>query len=206
MNMKLVGIIVAVAVVGGGIYAFTGSNGTSVDENSSEKELQTFGALVARGESVECTFEHDDGINMSNGVAYMTDGAERIRGDFTVIHNGETMEGHMIRKDGYNYVWGSFYPQGVKMRVTEENRNEFVSGNDDGEATIDENTEFECTSWRVDDSKFDLPAGIEFIDVMAQMQQNMEASMETQGLDCSVCDQAPEGAARTQCLQALGCS
>ncbi len=209
MNAKIIAIIAGIVVVGGGIYVVTTQSpqaGPTVTEQSSTQTIDSFAELVQRGQPVTCTFTHDDGTNRTDGTVYMTDGAERIRGDFTLQQTGvEPMEGQMIRKDGYNYVWGSFYEQGIKMAVTESNQ-EQLFGDDQKNAAVDEDTEFTCTTWRVDNSMFDLPTDVEFVDTAAYMDTQMEAMREVQGVDCSVCDQAPAGTPRTQCLQALGCS
>lgn len=206
MSAKAIGIILGVLVVGGGIYIATSNDGEKVvTEESSDKTISTFGELVARGEAVTCTFEHNDGTNVTEGTVYIADRAEKIRGDFTLRQgDGEPMEGHIIRDESYNYVWGSFYEQGIKTKVTEENQEQLFE-DAENDATIDENTEFTCNTWNVDESKFEIPTDVEFVDFSAQMEAHMEAVGEMQGINCSACDQVPAGAPREQCLQSLGC-
>ena len=48
------------------------------------------------------------------------------------------------------------------------------------------------------------PADIEFMD-FSQMMNEATETFENSEVDCSVCDQIPDGDAKTQCLSALGC-
>ena len=200
MNKLLIGLVVA-GVIGGGAYvALQGGGGESMTSEQSAAR-GTFAQLMLSGQSLECTFEHDDGTNKSSGTMYMADGGERLRGDFTIEQNtAGPMEAHLVRDGGYNYIWGSFYQQGIKTAVTLENKDKLFEEKD-GENMIDENTSFECRPWSVNASVFALPSDVEFLDIAAQM----EVMLQSQGVSCSMCDQAPAGAARDQCLMALGC-
>lgn len=212
MNNILIGLV-AVVVIGGGAYVALQKMGSGEEKASENMALEqsageqaatrgTFAQLMLSGQPLECTFEHDDGTNKSSGTVYMANGGERLRGDFTIEQSGAgPMEAHMVRDGGYNYIWGSFYPQGVKAAVTLENKDKLFEEKD-GTSTIDEDTSFECRPWSVNASAFALPSDVEFLDIAAQM----ETMMKTQGVSCSMCDQAPAGAAREQCLMALGCN
>jgi len=87
---------------------------------------------------------------------------------------------------------------------------------------MDEERELDCKPWKAVSSQFVPPAGVEFMDAtesMVQMRVLQEGMMR--GMPggapptgaapgnpkdmCSACDQAPAGAARQQCRQALGC-
>lgn len=174
MNKNLIiGIVAVLAVAGVGAYVamnpglISNYGGTAaVIENSQENEStsagSTFAELIARGQSVQCTFTYDDGQgNVSAGTVYMAAGGAKIRGDFTVTSPVAT-EAHLVRAGGYNYLWGPQMPQGIKTKVT--NENELTAGESSG---FDPNTKFSCKSWTMDDSAFSLPATIKFIDLDA---------------------------------------
>ena len=217
MNNTIIALAVgAVVIAGGGYYMYTnsgsGTEGPGVEQGEVNQAASgTFASLIARGQNLECTFEHNDGTNVSSGTVYLANGAKRIRGDFTIQQSGAgSMEAHMVRDDGYNYIWGSFYPQGMKSKVTAEEEGKLFSTKDGG--SIDEDTTFDCKPWKVDEHMFSRPTNIEFIELNVQMGQmdsgktiNDLEAIKKQQCNTQVCDQAPEGIPRQQCLQALGC-
>lgn len=113
----------------------------------------------------------------------------------------------MIRDDGYNYVWGSFYEQGVKMKVTPEERKQLFP--EDDVSAAPENTQYNCESWSVDEDKFALPNDVEFVDMQAQMEQSMQmqggGSGDMKAQQCAACEQL-SGSQKQQCLQSFSCN
>lgn len=187
MKTKLVAIIVGAAVVvGGGYFVYTkftlqnvsGTAGNStaqtgnVNSNantntSGTSSSGTFASLIARGENLMCTFEYNDGANITAGTVYMADKAKHIRGDFDIKKSpAGPMKITLVRTDGYNHIWGSAFPQGFKTKVTAEEENRLFSAQNGG---VSENTVFNCSAWTVDASKFTLPSGTTFIDASVQM-------------------------------------
>lgn len=166
----IIGIAAAVVVVGAGMYFFMSYNPSgqvaTVSEHEGGEEASvgsTFADIIAGGQPVECTFTYDDGAgNASSGTVYVAS-QDRFRGDFSVTAPVE-MEMHVVRIGGFNYMWGTSLPQGMKVAVTEENQDQIF---DSATATIDPNTEYKCMSWQADESMFELPAGVQFIDVNA---------------------------------------
>lgn len=208
-----------VAAVGGGVYVYTSSN-TEVSEEAMEasgsvneeaRSSRDFAAIMTAGENVECTVTHEDNGNRTEGTIYIADQGERIRGHFIITGTMNT-EMHLIRNDGTNYLWGSAFPQGIKVAVTAENQDTLFEG--DASATIPDNVSFTCNSWRVDDSRFIVPNDVTFLDMQAQMDAIMqgmsgggsagfEGGADMKAMQCGTCDQA--GSARAQCRAALGC-
>lgn len=220
MNNTIVAMVIGVVVVaGGGYLAYTNfvnpdSGGSAPAEENQMMEAGTsgtFASLIARGQNLECTFEHNDGTNISSGTVYLANSAKQIRGDFTIQQRGAgPMEAHMIRDGGFNYLWGSLFPQGIKSSVTAEEHGKLFSTKEGG--GIDENTTFSCKPWNVNGSVFSRPGNIEFRELTVpagQMDSGMTIddleTVKKQQCDTRACDQAPEGIPRQQCLQALGC-
>ena len=213
MNNSLIALLIGAVVVVGGGYWYISQPGDEammegehmMAENENALTASTFAQILARGQAVTCTFEHNDGVNVSSGTVYIADGAERMRGDFVISQSaGGPMEAHLIRDGGYNYLWGSAFPQGIKTEVTAENRNKLFD--DENNSAVDENTEYSCVAWNVDGSKFALPGDVTFTDMSAQMgaMQDAQNSMgDMQAMQCAACDQA--GSGRDQCRMALGC-
>jgi len=197
-------------VMGGAYYFLSRDDGASVTrEEASEDDsaIGRFADMVRSGRSYQCTFEYQDETNESSGTVYMTGGAERLRGDFDITDSqAGAMEMHMIRDGGYNYLWGSTMPQGIKTAVT---ANEMLFEEGDN-SPVDENVDYECRRWNVDESKFSLPTGVEFQD-MSAWQGNIGASMNAEAgagaatNQCQACDMIGDATAKASCKAALGC-
>ncbi len=183
MNYTRIALLVgAIVVVVGGYLMYSAMSDTppsdvSVGEavtpttttstsTQSNGQSGTFATLVASKQNLTCTFEHNDGTNVSAGTVYFTSSASRLRGDFTVAQSGAApMEAHMVRDAGYNYLWGPALPQGMKMKVSLQEEGKLLSTQGGG---IDENTNFTCSPWSVDSAKFSLPSDITFVEVGSQ--------------------------------------
>lgn len=220
MKKIILSIAIGAVIIGGGSYlVYTNSvnpnSGSSATEEKNQKTeesaIGTFASLISRGQNLKCTFEHNDGTNISSGTVHLANGDKQIRGDFTLQQSGAgPMEAHMIRDGGYNYLWGSSFPQGIKSTVTTEEQGKLFSTKDGG--GINENTTFNCKPWNVDKSVFSRPGNIEFRELNIQAGQidsgmtiDKLETVKKQECNAKVCDQAPEGIPRQQCLQALGC-
>lgn len=211
MNKTLIisGLIGIVAI--GGIWALTqgGGNDTvngdsmSAENTTPENFTGSIEELFLLGNDVMCTFTQDDAGTRVDGTVYLAAQAQRIRADFTASAQGQTMEGSVIRKDGTNFTWGTTpfgtFATQVKVEDTKAQAQESNS------VDFDQSMDYSCAPWRVDNSKFDLPSGIEFTDINAQVMQIDAAVGGVQDLQCSACDNIPDANAKTQCRAALGC-
>ncbi len=223
MNTKVIfGIILGIIAVILGFWLMNSQGkGTAmspegeVQEQESTSVGQTFAQLMGMGQSLKCTYEYNDGTNVSSGIMYMADSGERLHGEFNFTQSGAgPMTMNMVRVDGYNYMWGSSMPQGMKTKVTEENRAQLFNNSDANTAAIND-TQYKCEAWNVDESKFAVPTNIEFMDLgdmtkmmgapkMGEaMKAGGSATVDVKAMQCAACDQA--GTARDQCRQALGC-
>ena len=177
MNNAWIGAIIAVVVLAvGGYYFFSGNEEaapveeTVENENAAEARRLTLADLFFMGEDFRCEFSYEDENNKSSGTMYLAESGERIRVDFNVEESvGGPMEGSIIRKDNYSYLWSSAMEQGIKVAITEENKEDLFAGGQEG--TIDENTEFDCVAWVENSSMFELPDDVEFMDLSAMTGQ-----------------------------------
>ncbi len=230
MNTKvIIGIIFGIIAVVLGFWLMSEQGtGTAMSPEGESREQestsvgQTFAQLMGMGQSLKCTYEYNDGTNVSSGTMYMTDEGERLRGEFSFTQSGAgPMQMNMVRVDGYNYMWGSAMPQGMKTKVTEENRAQLFDNSDANTAAIND-TEYKCESWNVDASMFAVPTNVQFSDMSAMMdamkgtmndamqavpgaraEVGANGNLDVKAMQCAACDQA--GSAREQCRQALGC-
>lgn len=228
MNTNIViGIVVALVLAGGGGYAvYTSMQNETTTELSAQTQQQqqlvpssdqirgTFATLFGLGQDLRCEFSYNDGTTISSGTTYIAKGGERIRGDFMITNKAAgPMEAHLIRDNGYHYMWGTLMGQGIQMKIEEGQEGQLFT-DDAGEMPIDENTEYTCMPWAMDQSLFAIPADIEFMDLstqmdsMLQLQGSFEGSVDMSALkaqQCAACAQIPSAEAQAQCTAALQC-
>lgn len=124
--------------------------------------------LLTLNVAQQCTFS-DDG---NKGTTYISNG--KVRGDFTTMVDGKSMEGHMIMSDNTNYFWTDASSTGFKMAIGETAESSMMGKGDVASESIDidKKGNYSCSSWVATESTFALPSGIEFTD-LSQMMQNI---------------------------------
>ena len=189
----------------------------AANDNVNTTVTSTFADLFATGGNAECTFMYEDNDFISSGTIWLQASAGNMAGDFTVTNPNAAEETFsMIMVDETRYVWGSTFPQGMKMGVIdgavfEGIGEDSTDSNDDFGLSDDDEVEFDCDNWSVDASKFVPPSDIEFIDITDTINQLNEItnSINTNGgvpaIDCSVCNLIPDSAEQAECMAALGC-
>jgi len=207
-------IIAVLGVLGGGIYMVTQNKAslkteektTSEDATASEPVAEinsntSLRALIALGKNLVCTFKETDADTSTSGTMYIASAGNQFRGDFTVKTNADgTINGHMIKQGDYIYSWSDAATQGSKMKAEAESDTE-----ESDTVGLDDEAEYDCKSWNVDNSKFKLPSNIEFVDISAFMQTGAGASGSINANQCGACDAAPDADSKAQCRAALGC-
>ncbi len=210
---KVIGGIVAVVLLAGIFYFVSQRPSSEVASNRSTAESQdqasdtsSLKALFARGDSQECTYSDSGEGYSSNGTVYVASN-NRMRSDFTSTSEGETTTGHMIVMDNTSYIWTDGDAQGIKMSydpndIETDYQNTETSAPTQG-MDPNENYDFSCKSWRTDNSKFELPSGVEFMkwsmpEVPAMPNGGVSGAMPSS----DVCNQLPEPG-KTECLKAL---
>lgn len=216
---KFIGIfLVAVLLIGGGVYVYNQSQTSSVDTASTDSESRVMTGdapkslldLLTVSASQECAYEDDMG---NSGVAYSSGG--KMRGDFMGTANGQVYRTHMITDGTDMYIWSDGVEGGYKSSLSLMTEGETsVEGEENAQVnTVDPNkkVDYSCKSWIVDQSVFAIPSDIEFTDYSKMMEsmKTMDKTAESGNVpsketQCSACDNLP-GEAATQCKQALGC-
>ncbi len=164
-----VGLIVVMGIVYGVTRGAKQDTQTVQSEtaNTTKEEavLGTFSGsmkdLVAKNQSVKCTFNHSTDIDSSSGTVYVSGG--KIRGDFDINAKQATgtFEAHMITDGEYSYVWSSLIAQGFKMPIAKasaQTASQPTSGVD-----YNQKLDYVCVPWTVDSSLFVSPANVSFI-------------------------------------------
>ena len=79
-------------------------------------------------------------------------------------------------------------------------------GDQESSSIKDENIDYNCKPWIVDNSFFTPPSNIEFVDLSQEVLQIEETVEQVEEAQCSACDQLPAGQGKEECRQSLGCN
>lgn len=166
-----------------------------------ESTQNSMAALLASGQSVTCTYSKTDETPTQQGTIYVAE--ERLRADVTVTEaDGTAMPVHMIREGEWMYTWGGPMgeSQGMKMKAAGAAAPGHQGPNMDEQMTMD------CQPWTADNSKFQVPSGIEFHELGIGMGiAAPNGAMDMSAIRCAACDQVPPDE-QVQCKQVLGCA
>ncbi len=208
--MKWLAIVVAVIVIGaGGYFIFSNNNDesssnetTSTSEstnNEATKELASINKLLERGGNAKCTYDYtDDDGNRSSGTAYFSD--QRMFGDFTTAQvGGMTLQSNVLNVDKTQYVWDKDKKEGYKLDLSVIKSQDEKENQSNNSVDQDKEFDFTCVSWSVDDSVFDVPSDVNFIDNTAAIESVQQSTETLQNACASITDPAQ----KTACEQAV---
>ncbi len=223
MNKNILyAVIGIVVVVLAGIFIMNKpAMGPGGDANTPTPGAQmSLKELLASGGAQRCTFTHSVENSESSGVVYVAGG--KMRGDFTSVAAGQTMQSHMIVDGETSYVWTDAMPQGMKLSFASM-ETQAGSQNKNQSVDVNQKLDYDCSNWAVDQSMFALPAGVTFSDLGALLPPGGMPSLDGKpgtvdpsggtvpagspgAAQCAMCAQAPDEESRAQCLAALGCA
>lgn len=230
-------IVVAALLVGGVMYMKKTPEGTLLAvPQAGEKSKSSLKDLLTKASPTKCTVSSTNDMSDTSGVVYIANG--NMRSDFTTTMKGTAGSGkviasHMIVDSTMSYMWGdeAGMKMGIKMARTDTlsaGQNQETPQANQFAIDMNQQSDYDCEGWTVDQSVFVPPANIEFQD-MAQMMKAIPAmptnttnakesgaAIPAGGIGaqsgmsaaqlaemCGACDQA--GAGRDQCRAALGC-
>jgi hypothetical protein len=167
MSKTLSAIVVVVVLIVGGYFIVKAkkpaeapvvqNEGKKSGEESTGKKI-AFSELVKQGGSYKCEVKQAMSDVENSGTVYMS--GTNMRGDFSTIAEGRTMQSYFIMKDGYMYNWSSFAPtMGVKIKAD-------ASAQAQAEGTYtwsaDQVGDYNCEPWTADETKFTPPSEVKF--------------------------------------------
>ena len=218
-NKALVVVVVLLVLLVGGYGAYrvykhfarlaapAGSQTLTSGQGSSP--VSSLKDLLTNGVAQSCTFSTAE----SNGTVYSSSG--KVRGDFDVTTDGQTMKSHMIVMNNTSYIWTDGQTTGFKMSF-DPNATP-VAGSTTGSTTpnggfdVNANNNYKCGTWIADTSMFTLPEGINFstfalpsVPTQTAPKAGTSSESTSPSSQCSYCD-ALTGSDKTQCLKALNC-
>lgn len=226
--MKIIIPIIAVLVIGGGIFAYVSQNNdasensnasnsaeaadTMEKETSEAMERSTLASLFGRGENLMCDYAYSDDFGTQEGTVYVS--GERVRGDFMMVGNDDAQTiAHIIRDDEYHYTWGTYDGEtyGTKINLADFDADAEAPAESESDApnlNYDHEYDFDCSPWSVDASKFTVPTDVTFTDISAQLKQINEVNtqLEQQSVNlCASCDAVTDETARASCRAQFNC-
>ena len=187
-----------------------------VDDNASSNDVNNGSSnmsgsifdLIKSGDNLVCTFNTTTETGEVDGTTYISN--NKMRGDFVIRDGSLTMTSSTISDGEWLYSWSSAIQQGMKMKLDQfadediTNPDSPVSNENTDQTPLDglkQDYEYDCDSWSVDSSKFDVPSDITFVDYSETLKQMQQQS----GDMCQSCESIPNEEAKAQCKSAYGC-
>lgn len=213
-------VLILVAAIGGYFFmqSKSGSQMIGLDNNKMIAEnggssMTSLKELMSMGSNQMCTFSYSSEDGSNEGTTYIA--SNKVRTDFTGSDStGESYEGSMIMDGEFMYTWTTDTNQGIKMPITETMEQEVEKAQENPDEYKNEyidpdvKTDYKCSAWNVDNSKFIPPSTITFMDMSEQMKAYDEMMQQNQSSDmqnaCAACDSLT-GEAQAACKQALSC-
>jgi hypothetical protein len=204
-NLIVVFSFVLVLFLGFGAYFFISKNKstpgqtsetTGTSETAEVSPAKSLRELLSSGISQSCDFT--DAASGSTGKFYF--GGGKMRGDFVSKVNNVEYGVHTYSDGQDVYMWTDGQSQGFKMSATAQISPSGTPAPNQ-QVDLDRQVDYNCVNWSADQSKFELPNGIEFKDFSAML---AVPTGEDNSAKCAACNELPADA-KTQCLQILGC-
>ena len=173
--------------------------------------------LLNMGKNVKCTYSGEqDGVYMDMET-YISGNKVRT----TMTQDGTDMGKvvfNTVMDETWMYTWdsmGNAYKMNLEemKKMGEEFQEQYGTGDASdlsarGKIQNQEQFDYKCIPWIPNNSKFEVPSDIEFVD---QGQFMEEALQQTQEMKeslkdmCSMCDTMPDEQSKIECRQNLGC-
>jgi|GEM_PF-712260 len=192
---KLIPILILILIVIGlGAFFFTGQGkktdqaadtqkGQMVDKTKETKKDESFTGtltdLLKMGKSVKCTGSFSDEESSMEMVVY-TSGEKSYSETSFMAADGENMKTYSIFDSEWLYTWND---QGMatKMKVSDmEDLAKDLPAGEETEEAVESSEEYQndfdykCSAWIVDNGKFTPPSDLEFTDLTQVMQEISE--------------------------------
>ena len=202
-------VVVLILLLGGGFFLFSQNKNSqtktittenTVNPSTAEKQnaMSSLVDLLASGQSTQCAFDvSQETGGDTKGTIYISAG--KMRGDFTITDkDGKESSMNMIRVDDQSYMWGGALPNGIKMKLSTEDLKTNTQANQ--YINLNTKTDYKCTPWVVDSSKFSVPTNIKFTDLSSMMPKTTGTSGQS---NSSPCASITDPTTKTACENAI---
>jgi hypothetical protein len=140
------------------------------NQASASAVRQTMHDLITSGATQTCKFSIAATATSSglSGTIYMASG--NMQGDFVKTDTaGKVTNAHMIITGGMDYLWSdASLTKGYKLSWSVAAASTILSDRAGG-VNINQPTAYSCSNWTADQSKFVIPANIQFTDITAMI-------------------------------------
>lgn len=206
-NIIIAGVAVLILVIAGSAYLKLGNSAKNQIKTTNIKTSPTpvknkplatsLLSLLTTGGNNKCTFEvTQTGGGSTKGSVYIS--GNKMYNTFTITDKtGKASKMSMLRLADENYIWGDTLPQGIKMKLSVDD----LKSNADAGQYVDLNQEadYKCDTWIPDQSVFNIPANIKFMDVSALMAKPTSATTGSS----SPCNSITDPQTKAACESAL---
>lgn len=160
-------VVILVAIIAGIIYISKGASSTPVaNEDGTLEGKYSIEGIAALNKPYRCTFLKNDGASQVNGSITIAEGM--VRGDFDIrleAQDGGEFSSHFIMRDNVNYTWTSIQPIGFKSEIA-TNASKNASPEEQSQLVgTKEKVDYKCVPWNPNLTIFELPSGINFLDL-----------------------------------------
>lgn len=197
--------LLALILIAAGTYIILNRNGNDSGRILSLDSLIATGdkvngpiySLLGQNKKLACAFTRDNDPEMRGNI-YIDH--NNLRGDFTITNEqeGNSFQSHLIRNDGWSYVWTENDKTGSKVKITEHEI--------DSSELIHNDLEYTCTQWQPESSKFTTPSDVTFIDLTKEIQSVRERIESLEKIKCQDCAKLQNPDSRSQCRELLQCT
>lgn len=210
MTKTIITLIILLALLGGGIAFFSKDSTEPIEESAMTMESYSGNLknLLSNEKNLTCTFSKEDEFGKMDGTVFVAN--NKFYGEFTLTTlENEEFKTNIIHDTEYNYTWGSS-PAGdiaIKFKNSDEEKLNTTDDDENNFFNPNEEIDYKCDAWSVDDSVFTPPSEIEFMNLSSQF-MDIEDGQQADGIDakCDTCEMIPDEKAKAQCKVALQCS
>ena len=210
-------IVLAIFVVGGGIYFLNSRVSSERFDNGPESYFSDkVSDMFKRGVPLECSSEVTNAEGSLKAVYYFDNQNEMVRVEMEMVDNnsGSTVNTVSIIRDEWNYFWDDVMNKdGMKVKFDKE-EDSILPDEDFTLEDVDPEFNFVCKNWKVDPRAFDIPKDKSFKD-LSDMTGGFDGLLDSSsdsstspepdyggGMQnlCEVCNFLPVGPEKTECL------
>lgn len=207
----IVPLILVLVLTGCTLKKKTEENKTEASPQGEEEEsiMGSLKDLLNRGKNLKCTLEKEQSDKSKMKMTFFVSG-NKFKQEVSFDNPSEEQKKLMMQvvSDGkWMYFWNEQDPKNAsKMELAKLEQNKEKS-QEIGSVDWEKQYDYKCRAWSGIGVDFNPPAGIEFKDLTAMMEQlNNTGKMDQVQQDvCALCYKAPTPQARTECLKNAKC-
>lgn len=202
--------LAALIVVAGGLVWFGSKDDDSASQSGQEtsdlNQMSSISELLAQNQNLMCTYSGtDEQGNANSGLVYLSDG--RMSGNFSLRAPGEDAIASRLINDGqHQYSWLEGEDEGVKISLEQidvQSNGDTQSQEPASSVDQDQDYNFQCEEWSVDESRFSPPGDIDFVDFSQQIEEALQSQEQNSEALEEACAQISDAGARAACEASL---